>query len=111
MSRGFPWGSVTSAPGVRALRSRPFNILFVLSADYVEQQSTAIEELRAGVNHRMHEVLRGKELKDWTRFGKMRITIEERRRNETTTATTTGDSGTDASGENGPRTQDGPESA
>ena len=83
----------------------------VLPADYVEEQTVMAEELKAGVNHRLHDKLGTAELGDWTQFGKMRITIEERRRNETTTPTTTGDSGQDASGENGQRAKDGPESA
>lgn len=71
----------------------------VLAADYVEERSILVEELRANVNHMLHGKLETIEEEDWYKYGKMRITIEEGRRNETTTPT--GDSGKDTSGENG----------
>lgn len=82
----------------------------VLPADYVEEQNAMIEELRAGINHRMHNSLATTEAEDWRKFEQVRDTIQERRRNETTTSTTR-DSGPDASGENGQRSKDGTESA
>ena len=82
----------------------------LLNIEYVQDQSTLAEELRADLNYMIVHKLNARELEDREHFGKMRITIEERRSNETTTPTTTGDSGTDASRENGQRTQGSAES-
>lgn len=46
------------------------------TAEYVEYQTVLAEELRAGINHRIHDVLKTTELEDWTRFARARITIE-----------------------------------
>lgn len=60
----------------------------VLTAEYVERHTVMVEELRAGLNHMATEQLHSREEEDWEQFGRMRITIEEGLRNETTTTTT-----------------------
>lgn len=49
----------------------------VLTADYLQDNSVFVEELRAGINHMIVEKLAARETEDWAHFGKMRIAIEE----------------------------------
>ena len=58
----------------------------VLTADYVQDNSVFVEELRAGINHMIVEKLAYRETDDWAHFGKMRITIEELQKAEPQTA-------------------------
>ena len=81
----------------------------VLPEDYVQDESVFMEDQRAGLNHMIVGKLLGREDEDWIHFGKMKITIEERWKHEAIAPTA--DSGSDASRENGQRTQDRPESA
>lgn len=57
-----------------------------LTADYVQDNSVFVEELRAGINHMIVEKLAARETDDWAHFGKMRITIEELQKAEPQTA-------------------------
>jgi len=50
----------------------------VLTADYVQDQTPFVEELRAGLNHLIIEKLETREAKDWGHFGRMKQTIEAR---------------------------------
>jgi hypothetical protein len=52
----------------------------VLSADYVQQQTEMVEEVRAGMNHMILSKLEAREETDWACWGKLRLETEGRLR-------------------------------
>jgi hypothetical protein len=56
----------------------------VLTADYVQQQTEILEEIRAGMNARIHNKMQSREREDEDHYGKMRATTARRMRGEQT---------------------------
>lgn len=54
----------------------------VLTLQFVHDHTVMVEELKAGINRKIHEKLNDAELEDWTRLGKLRREIEARNRGE-----------------------------
>ena len=50
----------------------------LVTPEYVEYQTILAQELRAGINHRILNVLKTTEMEDWTHFAKARIETEAR---------------------------------
>lgn len=50
----------------------------VLTPDFAEARRTAIEELRAGINHGIAAHMLASEQEDWAHFGKLRIAQERK---------------------------------
>lgn len=72
---GLNWGFDMALESLRLLQGQG-----VLGVQFVHDHAIMVEELKAGINRKIHEVLNDTELEDWTRFGKLRLEIEARNR-------------------------------
>jgi len=52
----------------------------VLTPEFAEERRTAIEELRAGINHGIAAHMLSTEQEDWARFGRLRIAQDQKQR-------------------------------
>lgn len=72
---GLNWGFDMALESLRLLQEQG-----VLTVQFVHDHTIMVEELKAGINRKIHEVLNDTELEGWTRFGKLRLEIEARNR-------------------------------
>ena len=75
---GLNWGFDMALESLRLLQEQG-----VLTVQFVHDHTIMVEELKAGINRKIHEVLNDAELEDWTRFGKLRLEIEARNSGKT----------------------------
>lgn len=70
---GLNWGFDMALESLRLLQEQG-----VLTVQFVHDHTIMVEELKAGINRKIHEKLNATELEDWARLGKLRLGIEAR---------------------------------